>query len=144
MPIDVIAVLDRSIDSSAEHISNTRFPNDVILLGSLIFLRAEQQMNALSPMDVIESGMITVVSSSKSPSTSSTTCSSSSNSALLKASSSIIVKEPGMVQVVPSSERNSRALALVNTVILEERRREGERVLLIDKGYVNGRIATNS
>ena len=131
-PIDVIAVLDRSIDSSAEHVSNTRSPNDVILLGSSIFLRAEQPRNAFPPMDVIESGMITVVSSSNSFSTSSISSPSSSDFRFLNAPSSIIVKVPGMVQVVPSSERKSRALALVKTVILEEKDSGGKGVLVID------------
>ena len=71
-------------------------------------------------MEVIESGMITVCRESNSP------------SPLLNALSPTDVKVSGMVQDVPSSESKRRASALVKTVILEEVRKEGKRVLVFN------------
>ena len=85
-----------------------------------MFVRAAQNQNALSPTEVIESGMITVCREFN------------SRSPLSNASSSTDVKLSGMVQEVPSSESKRRASALVKTVILEEERKEGKRVLVFN------------
>jgi len=70
---------------------------------------------------VIESGMITVCRELN-----------SSSSMLSNAPSPTYVKVSGMVQEVPSSESKRRASALVKTVILEEVRKEGKRVLVFN------------
>ena len=72
-----------------------------------MFVRASQYQNALSPTEVIESGMTTVCRELN------------SLYQLANASSPTDVKVSGMVQELPSSESKRRASALVKTVILE-------------------------
>ena len=81
-----------------------------------MFVRAGKFRNALSPTEVIESGMITVCRELNEL---------NSSASLLNAPSPTDVKVSGMVKEVPSSESKRRASALVKTVILEEKGRKG-------------------
>ena len=100
-----------------------------------MFVRASQYQNALSPTEVIESGMITVCRELNEL---------NSSASLLNAPSPTDVKVSGMVQEVPSSESKRRASALVKTVILEEERKEGKRVLVFNYEININRLMNSS
>ena len=101
------------IEARAEQHAKAPYPMEVIEFGRLIDVIPRQLSKDHLPMDVMESGMITVTNKGNDP------------FQLLFASSPTEVKVLGIVIDLPSSERRRVASALVKTVMLEEEGREG-------------------